>query len=150
MECLLLIRFMRRAAMIVGEVMSPNPLAAAVTISVRQALHMLAEADIRHLPIVEGDMLVGIVSDRDLRAIIPSTLESFEQPDDIRAILSKPIASVMTTDILSLHPESELAEAVDLMMEHKIGALPVVEPDSLKLVGILSYVDVLRAARERL
>jgi acetoin utilization protein AcuB len=47
-------------------------------------------------------------------------------------------------------PETEVSEAIDLMIEHRIGALPVVEPDSTKLVGIVSYVDVLRAARDLL
>ena len=51
-------------------------------------------------------------------------------------------------DVLFVHPESDVTEVVDLMIEHKIGALPVVEPGSLKLLGIVSYVDVLRAARD--
>jgi CBS domain-containing protein len=140
----------RRAAMIVEQIMSRDPYTASVTVNVRHALHVLAEQDVRHLPIVEGQMLVGIVSDRDLRTVIPSALGGFERPDEARAVLSQPIASVMNADVLFVHPESDLTEAIDLMIEHKIGALPVVEPDSLKLIGIVSYVDVLRAARDLL
>jgi acetoin utilization protein AcuB len=54
----------------------------------------------------------------------------------------------MTTDVISVNPETELEEVVDLMIEHKIGAVPVVEADSSKLVGIVSYIDALRAARD--
>jgi acetoin utilization protein AcuB len=54
----------------------------------------------------------------------------------------------MTSDVITVHPESDASEAIDLMIEHRVGALPVVEPDSTKLVGIVSYVDALRAARD--
>jgi acetoin utilization protein AcuB len=54
----------------------------------------------------------------------------------------------MSSDVVTVNPETEVGEAIDLMIEHRIGALPVVEADSTKLVGILRYVDALRAARE--
>lgn len=134
--------------MIVEEFMSANPYAATVTCSVRQALQILNEADVRHLPIVDDGTLVGIVSDRDLRAFLPSATVELERPDAVRQLLAQPISSVMSTSLVLVNPKSELSEAVDLMIEHRIGAIPVVEPDSLELVGIISYVDALRAARE--
>jgi CBS domain-containing protein len=51
----------------------------------------------------------------------------------------------MTGDPITVDEETELTEVIDLMIEHKVGALPVVAED--KLVGIVSYVDVLKAAR---
>jgi acetoin utilization protein AcuB len=134
--------------MFVEEVMSVDPYAATVTSSVRQVLQMLSEADVRHLPIVDDGTLVGIVSDRDLRGFLPSATAELEQADSVRRLLSQPIANLMSTNLVLLNPQSELGEAVDLLIEHRIGAIPVVEPDSLKLVGIVSYIDVLRAARE--
>jgi CBS-domain-containing membrane protein len=136
--------------MIVQEVMTREPFTASATASVRQVLRMMTEADVRHLPILDEHTLVGIVSDRDLRAVAPDALEALEQPRQAERLLSQPIAGIMNTDVIYVHPESELGEAADLMIEHKVGALPVVEPDSLKLLGIVSYVDVLRAAREAL
>jgi acetoin utilization protein AcuB len=50
--------------------------------------------------------------------------------------------------VVTVNPESDVAEVIDLMIEHKIGAVPVVEADSTRLVGIVSYVDALRAARD--
>jgi acetoin utilization protein AcuB len=134
--------------MIVEEVMSRDPYAAAVTNTVRQVLRILTEADVRHVPVVENHALVGIVSDRDLRALSPGALAEFAQQAEIERALSQPIANLMNTDVVYVRAEDELVDAVDLMIDHKIGAVPVVEVDNMKLVGIVSYVDVLRAARE--
>lgn len=132
------------------DVMSSDPYVASVSTTVREVFRIMNEADIRHLPIVDQHALVGIVSDRDVRAAIPTALDRLERPDEVARALSRPITALLSTDVLCVHPESELADVVDLMLEHKIGAVPVVEPDSLKVVGIVSYVDVLRAARELL
>lgn len=134
----------------VQDVMSPDPYAAPVDTSIRQVLRMLDEADVRHLPIVEDGALVGIVSDRDLRAFVPTSPEDFERADELQRKLDDPISTVMSADVICVRPEDDLPEVVDLMLDHRIGAVPVVESESLKLVGIVSYVDILRAARDSL
>jgi len=134
--------------MFVEEVMSTNPYAATVTSSVRQALQILNELDIRHLPVVDDGTLIGIVSDRDLRAFTPISLNEVERTETLRKALSQPISAVMNTSLLLVNPKTEVAEAIDLMIEHRIGAIPVVEPDGQTLVGIVSYVDVLRSLRD--
>jgi CBS-domain-containing membrane protein len=134
--------------MIVEEVMSPSPYVAQVTDSVGKAMRMLSEADIRHLPVVGEGELLGIVSDRDLRGVTPALLTEVE-PAEIQRLLAQPIVSLMSSDVVSVNPETELAEAIDLMLENKIGALPVVEADSARVVGIVSYVDILRALRNQ-
>jgi acetoin utilization protein AcuB len=136
--------------MIVDEVMTREPYAAKVADSIRQVLHMLIEADVRHIPVVDEGALVGIVSDRDLRGLMPTLFEEYETASIPRTTLSQPISSFMNSNVISVYPETELAEAVDLMIEHKVGAVPVVEADSSKLVGIVTYVDALRAARDEL
>jgi CBS domain-containing protein len=134
--------------MIVREIMTPEPYAVSATSSVRHALRMLAEADVRHLPVVEDGSLVGIVSDRDLRSFGTIGPDAFEQPEAARRALAQPVTEIMSSSVVTVNPESDVAEVIDLMIEHKIGAVPVVEADSTRLVGIVSYVDALRAARD--
>jgi acetoin utilization protein AcuB len=130
--------------------MTREPYVVRVRDSVRSVLAKLAEADVRHLPVVEDGALVGIVSDRDLREVVPSALEVIERPGESARILARPISEVMSTDVVSVGPEEDVVEAIDLMIEHRVGAIPVVEDGSAELVGIVSYVDALRAAREAL
>jgi len=135
--------------MIVSEIMSPKPYAVSVTSSIRHVLQLLAEADVRHLPVLENGGIVGIVSDRDLRALTPAS-DAPEDTDAARRALAQPVSSVMSSNVVSACPEDDVGDVVDLMVEHRIGAVPIVEAGSSKLVGIVSYVDVLRAARDLL
>jgi acetoin utilization protein AcuB len=136
--------------MIVSEVMSQNPRTISATATVAQAWRALQEADIRHLPVVDGGALVGIISDRDLKSVIPSELEALERPAEMRALMSQPISNLMSSDVVSAREEDDLAEVVDSMIELRIGAVPVIAPDSDELVGIVSVIDVLRAVRDEL
>lgn len=129
--------------MVVEEIMSERPYTVEANQSVREAMNQLMSQDIRHLPVLDGEVLVGMLSDRDVRGIAAETLTG--DPADQ---LSAPVSEVMTSDPITVSPESEVVEAIDLMLEHKVGALPVVAED--KLVGILSYVDLLRVARSAL
>jgi len=52
---------------------------------------------------------------------------------------------LMQPDVICVEPETDLGDVVELLIEHKIGAVPVVEPDTQAIVGIISYIDVLRA-----
>ena len=126
--------------------MTPNPMTADAGASIRTVLRKLVELDVRHLPIVDDGELVGIISDRDLREVTSRMVAEGETRID--RVLDRPIADLMSADVLSVDPETELEDVVDLMIEHRVGALPVVSPGTDDLVGIVSYVDVLRAARD--
>jgi acetoin utilization protein AcuB len=54
----------------------------------------------------------------------------------------------MSSDVIFVDVEADLAEVVELMLEHKVGAIPVVRSDSREVAGIISYIDVLRAVRD--
>ncbi len=136
--------------MFVAEAMSPNPYFVTARTSVREALHLLFEKDIRHLPIVDGASLVGMVSIRDLPAVVPTGIAYFGDPHEVEHVLDQPVSTVMTSDVIVVQQTSRLGSAVDLMLAHKIGALPVVAADGHTLIGILSYVDALRVARPML
>jgi len=128
--------------MIVEEVMSREPYSVTPQTSVREALRILFERDIRHLPVVDGSSLIGIVSIRDLPMVARVW---FGAPHEVQQLLDQPISDVMSTAVISVSAKSSLGEAVDLLLAHKVGALPVVEGS--KLVGILSYIDALRSLR---
>lgn len=134
--------------MLVQEVMTPEPYVAFAKESLRTVLGKLAEADVRHLPVCEGQSLVGIVSDRDLRQAMPLPVQADARPQEAARIMAQPVSSIMSTDVITVNPGDDLVDAIDLMIEHRVGALPVVDAGSAKLLGIVSYVDALRAARD--
>jgi acetoin utilization protein AcuB len=94
---------------------------------------------IRHLPVLEGRRLVGVISDRDLRAATPALgdLARAEALDRIR------VADEMARDVATAGPEDPIEDAAMAMYERKIGCLPVVDGEDL--VGILTTSDVMRA-----
>lgn len=117
------------------------------TDTVREALAKMEDQEIRHLPVVEGKRLAGMVSDRDLREYRLPVVEEIENPDYAEDLLDTKVAEVMNTDVVTLEPAESLKVAIDLMLEYGVGALPVVDRSRDELVGILSYVDVLRHVR---
>lgn len=101
------------------------------------------------MPVVERGDLVGMLSDRDVGQLDMARLLAVEGAKGLRQELSTLIINVMSSDVLCVEPESELGDVIDLLLEHKVGALPVVLPDTREVVGIVSYIDVLRALRDQ-
>lgn len=96
---------------------------------------------IRHLPVVEGERLVGMVSERDVLAVSLSRLLDFEGPARRSFLESIEVADVMQEDIVTVRPATTLAEAAALLVERRIGALPVAVDG--KLVGLVTATDLL-------
>lgn len=129
--------------MVIGEIMTENPASAPATATVADVVARLYELDVRHLPIVDGSQLVGIISDRDVRNVMVTSVDEAEVAA-IRSKLEQPIAELMAADVVTVTPETDVSEAIDLMLDERIGAIPVVSADG-ELAGIVSYVDILRA-----
>jgi acetoin utilization protein AcuB len=102
---------------------------------------------IRQLPVVEAKELVGIVTDRDIRSFLSGSL--LENPVARERALDTKVEEVMTTEPITLAADDDLQEAVELLIEQKVGGIPVVD-DAEGLVGIVTYVDVLRCFLNRL
>ena len=136
--------------MTAGELMTADPSTVSPKISIAEAWDLMRELNVRHLPVVEGARLVGMLSDRDLGVLDVSRLLSAEGADGLRRRLSQPVIQVMSSDIVAAEPETEMSELIELFIEEKVGALPVVTHDTRQLVGIVSYVDVLRVVQDLL
>ena len=96
---------------------------------------------IRHLPVVEGQQLVGIVSERDLfRSSLAQAL-GYETKDTRDLMKTLHIKDVMVPAVVTVSPDTSLRDAVRLMVDQKIGCLPVVENKSL--VGLITETDIL-------
>jgi acetoin utilization protein AcuB len=116
--------------------------------SIEHARQIMEAHRINQLAVVAGTRLVGIITDRDLRAAFPSVFDSptfrGRKP---RASAADPkavtVEMVMTTNVLTLTPHDSMVDAAQLMRRERIGAIPVVE--GTRLVGILTRSDILDA-----
>ena len=100
--------------------------------------------NIRHLPVLENESLVGIVSDRDLKKVIGSRKKLTTNEEGTRVIIpAKKVKNIMRRGVVTISPEQRAADAAAIMAKRKISSLPVVKKD--KLVGILTATDILKA-----
>ncbi len=137
----------------VSAIMTTEVVTASPTVPVRKALRLLEDLELRHLPVVDGDALVGILSDRDLREFRMDAIKELVEGRDVFESgrnLDTPISEVMSGLVISVDTEESLRAAIDVMLEYGVGAVPVVDRTTGHLEGIVSYVDILRALREDL
>ncbi len=131
------------------EIMTADVITLKTDQTLADAIEVLSERGFRHLPVLgDAGQLVGMLSDRDLRSLgigsaidTPTLRKAQEQ-------LRTSVAATMQADVAKVTPDTELNELIDTMLEAGVGALPVVDEDSDALLGIVSYVDVLRAVRD--
>jgi acetoin utilization protein AcuB len=114
--------------------------------SVFDAQELMSKNRVRHLPVVEDvDMLVGIVSDRDIRSALP--FHCFKEgisAEEKAKLEGMRVRDIMTRKVLTISPSYTIQDALLVIQNSKVGALPVVDEDG-RLRGILSVRDLLRA-----
>jgi acetoin utilization protein AcuB len=130
--------------MFVEDVMSRSLVTIAPEDTLRAALDLLLKNRIRHLPVVDGAALVGIVTDRDVKRATPSVLSGIDRDEHDRVLASTKVAQFMTRDPVTVTPKTGLKAAVEIFLKRRVGALPVVEDG--RLVGILSDTDIIQVA----
>jgi acetoin utilization protein AcuB len=132
----------------VGDRMTPAPLTLRETAKITDAVRLMRQARIRHLPVLDSsNRLLGIVTDRDLRQVIlDPRLQERLGPGLDDALEGLAIKDVMTWAVITVRPETEIRDAARLLHQRKIGALPVVKDG--KVVGILTETDVIRVFAE--
>jgi CBS domain-containing protein len=122
----------------VKEVMSSNPCSIDAGKPVSYAAKMMKDEDVGMAPIVEGDRLVGTLTDRD---IVTRVVAEGKDPDSVTA------RDVASTQLVTVEPEQDLDAALRLMASNQVRRLPVVEGD--RLVGVLAQADVAREAGDQ-
>jgi acetoin utilization protein AcuB len=130
------------------DLMTPNPITVTPEATLAEVWDLMREADIRHVPVVETGVLVGMVSDRDLASLDVARVLTTDGADALRRALATPVVTVMSSDVILVETEDDLDDVIELMLEHKVGAIPVVRPGTRDVVGIVSYIDVLRGVRD--
>ncbi len=132
--------------MLVGKRMKRDPITVDVKTGINDALKLLQTHRIRHLPVMDGKRMVGIITDRDIRRVLPSPATSLEI-HELHYLLDKlQVGEVMTKKVVTVNPQTTLEEAAKLLLDYRIGGLPVLEGN--ELVGIITETDILEAFLE--
>jgi CBS domain-containing protein len=123
----------------IQEAMTSNPTTVEPTTTAQEAARTMKSEDVGSLPIVEGDKLVGVITDRDLAIRIIAEAKGIDTP----------VAEIASKDVVTIDPQQSLEEAARLMANNQVRRLPVVEEDG-KLVGILAQADIAQAGHDSL
>jgi CBS domain-containing protein len=116
----------------ISDVMTSNPRGVETATPVADAARIMKSENVGSVPIVEGDRLVGMLTDRDV------AIRVVAEGKDPRSTTAGEIAS---RDLVTIDPQQDLDEALQLMARHQVRRLPVVEEDG-RLVGIVAQADV--------
>ncbi len=124
----------------VRQFMTGNPVCVEVSGTIENVAEVLLTEDVRHVPIVDDGNLVGMISDRDMRIVAGTILG---KPEHRREKLDQPVTAICHTDVVSVSPDATLEAVIEVMLSEKIGAVPVVDEHTKRVIGIVSYIDVL-------
>ena len=123
----------------IQDVMTQNPCAIDADQPVSYAAKMMKDEDVGLAPIVEGERLIGTLTDRDI------TVRVVAEGKDPQTVKVREVAS---TDVVTVDPQQNLDEALTLMARHQVRRLPVVEEDG-RLVGVVAQADVADEAKPK-
>jgi CBS domain-containing protein len=123
----------------VHEVMSQRPRAVSPDTSVLEVAEVMDQEDVGSVPVLEGDRLAGIVTDRDI------TVRAVAKGKDPRGM---PVREITTRDVVTVGPDDDLADALKLMASYQVRRIPVVDSEE-HLVGVVSQADVALEAKEK-
>ena len=118
----------------IRDVMTSNPCTIDAEKSVAYAAKMMREEDVGLAPIVEGEKLIGMLTDRDIAIRV---VAEGRNPDQVK------VRDVASTRLVTVDPQQDLDEALRMMAKHQVRRLPVVEEDG-RLVGVVAQADIAR------
>ena len=130
----------------VKDLISRTPVTVGRATPVLEARRMMLERRVRHLLVTENEKLVGIVTDRDIRLNMPSPATTLSVWELNYLLARLTVGEVMTKSVIVVDPERDAREAAAILLSEKIGALPVLDGETL--IGIVTETDFLRAFAE--
>jgi acetoin utilization protein AcuB len=116
--------------------------------SLRDAIALMQRHRIRHLPVMDSERIIGILTDRDVKRATPSLLSGVDQKRFDHVLNTTRISQVMTRNPFTVTPTMSLRDALKVVIDRRFSGLPVVEGD--RLVGMLTVMDLLRAFHDML
>jgi acetoin utilization protein AcuB len=133
---------------IVADVMTRDLVAIEMDTPLGEAMKLCSERKIRHLLILdEQKHLAGVVTDRDLQHFISPRVGTISENSADRETLKRPVHLIMMREAVVIDPESPLSEAAGLMLNNRVGCLPVVDPE-FHVVGLITSTDLIRFIAE--
>jgi acetoin utilization protein AcuB len=124
----------------VGSMMHTPVITAAPTMSLAEVQRVMRDSNIRHVPVVAGIRLVGIITDRDLREASPSPATTLTRGEIANQMATTPIKTCMTKNVVWISPDITMVDAARVLVQRTIDCLPVVEHGTL--VGVVTAIDL--------
>lgn len=134
--------------MLVADIMTTTIQTVRPDDTLMEAVARLQSHHIRHLIVTDETGLVGIVSDRDVKRAMPSLLEGTTQEEHDRLLKATAVSRIMTREPARVSPSTPVREALEQVIEHRYGGLPVTE--GRQVVGIVTTTDFLKLLRSML
>ncbi|SEJ50825.1 acetoin utilization protein AcuB [Deinococcus reticulitermitis] len=130
--------------MLVRDLMTSPAVTAPPALSLPDAAHLMKTRGIRRLPVVdESGHLIGIATDRDLREALPSKVSTLSPWEATTRLAAIKVSDVMRRSVLTVPEDADARDAAYTMLQHRVGALPVVDAQG-QLSGLITVTDVLR------
>ena len=123
----------------VREVMTDNPRCVTPETLVSEAARLMKSEDVGSLPILEGDKVTGVITDRDI------VIRAVAEEKDPRGM---PVREVASRELVTIRPDEDLSEALKLMASYQVRRLPVVDEDNT-LVGVIAQADIAMEGKEK-
>lgn len=133
---------MKLASLLVSDYMTANPITIEPEEPLMRALEIIRLRGVRRVPVAVGGMLVGLITEGDIKRAEPSTLTD-SQEEFNRVMEETPISRIMISKPITTTADTPLMEAAEIMLNTKYGALPVVSGS--RVIGILTDNDLTRA-----
>jgi acetoin utilization protein AcuB len=129
--------------MLIRNWMTRDPITVEPDTPMMDAEHIMKENKIRGLPVVKGKKLVGIVTDRDIKAASPSAATTLDMHELLYLLAKIKVKEIMTKDPITICEDDTVEEAAVMMLRHKISHLPVLS-EKKELVGLITETDIFK------